>query len=369
MVATDLGSHQRKRSTPDVVAVDLFCGAGGKTYGLRRAGISVVAGVDNDPFCRFAYEHNNRPARFIQRDIAKISPDEVASWYPVSGTRVLIGCTPCQPFSSYSYRYAENDGRPKRDGRWGLLHKFRRLALSLRPEIITVENVPELALLDHSVYSTFVSGLGAAGYHVSSTIVKCADYGVPQTRERLVLLASLLGPIDLIPPTHPPGRHVTVRKAIGHLPPLTAGGAPPETDALHRSCRLSAVNLERIRSTPEGGSWRDWPERLRLKCHLKESGKTYPSVYGRMSWDKLAPTLTTQCYGLGNGRFGHPDQDRAISLREAALIQTFPKRYKFAPDSESITFKHVGRQIGNAVPARLGEVIGTSIVRHLTSLG
>jgi DNA (cytosine-5)-methyltransferase 1 len=228
-----------------------------------------------------------------------------------------------------------------------------------------VENVPQLALMKHEVYQAFIDNLSRLGYHVKSRIVKCADYGVPQTRERLVVLASRLGPIDLIPPTHAEGSYVTVRQAIGTMPHLTAGGPPPIADPLHRACRLSPLNLRRIRSTREGGGWQDWPENLRLACHQRDSGKTYPSVYGRMRWDALAPTLTTQCFGLGNGRFGHPDQDRAISLREAAMLQTFPLDYQFvAPDAE-VTFLHVGKHIGNAVPARLGEVIALSIRKHL----
>lgn len=350
-----------------IVAVDLFCGAGGKTHGFLREGLEVAVGVDIDPSCRFPYEHNNVPARFVQKSVADLTPDEVAEWYPAGCTRVLIGCAPCQPFSIYNYRYGAADRRKRssRDKRWGLLHAFRDLVNALRPEIVTVENVPELALMGHSVYQSFINNLTNIGYHVSSHVVKCADYGVPQTRERLVVLASRLGAIELIPPTHPKGYRVTVRQAIGGLPRITAGGPAPEADSLHRSSRLSPLNLRRIRATPEGGGWQDWPSRLRLECHRRDSGKTYPSVYGRMRWDDLAPTLTTQCFGLGNGRFGHPEQDRAISLREAAMLQTFPPHYQFVAKNQRITFKHIGKHIGNAVPVRLGEAIALSIKKHL----
>jgi DNA (cytosine-5)-methyltransferase 1 len=158
---------------------------------------------------------------------------------------------------------------------------------------------------------------------------------------------------------------VTVRKAIGRLKEITAGGAPPSRDPLHRACNLSTLNLRRIRATPAGGGWQDWPRSLQLDCHRRSSGKTFPSVYGRMEWDALAPTLTTQCYGLGNGRFGHPTQDRAISLREAALLQTFPRDYRFVSPEDDVTFKHVGRHIGNAVPVRIGEAIARSIKEHV----
>lgn len=342
----------------NVVAVDLFCGIGGLTHGLIQAGISVVAGVDTDPTCRFAYESNNRRTRFVQKSVTDISADELARWYPKGKVRILVGCAPCQPFSNYTNRYP-------RDERWSLLYSFRELVAGVRPDVVSMENVPELAQRNHKVYSDFVSSLKELGYFVESSVVRCADYGVPQRRSRLVLLASLRGPVSLIPPTHPKSRWLTVRHAIGYLPPIVAGGKPVSGDALHVASRLSAINLKRIRATPEGGGWKDWPRALRLACHLKESGSQYLSVYGRMSWDELAPTMTTQCYGLGNGRFGHPVQDRAISLREAALLQTFPPSYRFVPPDERVTFRHTGKHIGNSVPVALAKAIGVSIVRHL----
>ena len=357
---------KRGRPARRVVAVDLFCGAGGKTRGFLQAGLEVVAGVDIDPTCRFPYVANNAPAKFVQKSVSDLTCEEVARWYPKGAIRVLIGCTPCQPFSRYSYRYGAADKeRRSLDKRWGLLHAFRSLVDGLLPDIVTVENVPQMALMGHSVYAQFIENLHRLEYHVSSSIVRCADYGVPQTRERLVLLASRLGPIDLIAPTHPEGSHETVRGVIGHLPRISAGGPPPTDDALHRACSLSPLNLRRIRATPEGGGWHDWPAELRLDCHSRETGKTYPSVYGRMRWDGLAPTLTTQCFGLGNGRFGHPEQERAISLREAALLQTFPSDYRFVEKDGDFTFKHIGKHIGNAVPVRIGEVIALSIKEHL----
>lgn len=347
-----------------VAAVDLFCGAGGKTHGFIRAGIRVTAGVDIDPTCRYAYEANNPGADFINQSVDQLDPMLLASLFPPGSKRVLIGCAPCQPFSTYSYRYRA----ARRSPRWSLLQTFGELVHQIKPDIVTAENVPELALLNHGAYARFIADLRTLGYHITSRIVRCADYGVPQTRQRLVVMASLHGPIDLIPPTHTPATYVTVRRAIGMLPPIAAGGPPPVHDPLHRSSHLSTLNLQRIRATPEGGDWRDWPRRLRLACHEKESGKTYPSVYGRMRWEDLAPTITTQCYGLGNGRFGHPTQDRAMSLREAALLQTFPASYAFVEPGQAVTFKHTGRHIGNAVPVALGEAIARSITSHLRSV-
>jgi DNA (cytosine-5)-methyltransferase 1 len=158
-----------------------------------------------------------------------------------------------------------------------------------------------------------------------------------------------------------------VRGAIADLPPLHAG-EKDAIDPLHAACSLSRTNLARIRASQPGGTWRDWPIKLLAGCHKRSSGATYPSVYGRMEWDKPAPTITTLCYGYGNGRFGHPDQDRAISLREAATLQTFPRNYRFEPDGQRIRFSVVGRLIGNAVPVRLGEVIGQSLLCHLRNV-
>ena len=177
-----------------------------------------------------------------------------------------------------------------------------------------------------------------------------------------MLLASKVGHIELIPPTHTGKNYVNVTNAIAHLPAINAGEQHP-SDSLHRASGLSELNLARIRAAKPGGSWKDWDETLVAMCHKRKSGRGYASVYGRMAWDEPAPTITTQCYGFGNGRFGHPEQDRAISLREAALLQTFPPHYEFLePDeSEKCFTKTIGRWIGNAVPVELARAVAKSI--------
>ncbi len=179
-----------------------------------------------------------------------------------------------------------------------------------------------------------------------------------------MLIASKLGPVGA--PIQKAQRQ-TVRDEISQLEPIEAGEAS-STDRLHVCSRLSALNLRRIRASLPGGTWRDWPQDLRAKCHTRASGSTYPSVYGRMKWDDPAPTITTQCFGYGNGRFGHPEQDRAISLREAATLQTFPQSYEFVEPNEPVRFSVLGRLIGNAVPVRLGESIGRALIRHVDSV-
>ncbi len=334
-------------------AVDLFCGAGGMTHGFLQGGMRVVAGVDIDPSCRFPLEANNLGTRFVEQSIETLTAGELAGLYPRGVVRVLVGCAPCQPFSKYALR----DGP---DERWLLLYEFLRLVRGVRPEVVSMENVPELKTQAHPAYCDFVAGLEQLGYQVWDDVVRCADYGVPQARRRLVLIAGASGHgIQLVPATH--ARALTVRDAIGHLPPIEAGGGSPPYDVIHMASRLSPTNRERIRATPEGGSWRDWPASLRSPCHVRDSGRYYGSVYGRMTWDRPAPTITTQCHGYGNGRFGHPEQDRAISLREAALLQTFPPGYTFVAPGERPAFRQVGRHIGNAVPVALAKAIATSI--------
>ncbi|MBU2826943.1 DNA cytosine methyltransferase [Acidithiobacillus ferriphilus] len=341
-----------------VSCVDLFCGAGGLTHGFVLEGLPVVAGIDMDPACRFPYEANNN-ARFVEQDISKISVTELEALFGDTGLKILAGCAPCQPFSTYAQRY-ELDGK---DGKWGLLYHFARLAEGANPDVITMENVPSVA--KHGVFHDFVDTLRRLDYKVWFDVVDSSRYGVPQTRRRMVLLASKHGDIKMIEPTHVKPK--SVRQAIGRLRPLRAGEVAPK-DKLHVTATLSDKNLQRIKVSKPGGTWRDWPKHLVADCHRAESGRTYSGVYARMEWDKPAPTMTTQCYGFGNGRFGHPEQDRAISLREAAILQSFPLDYAFMPEDGEVSFKVLGRLIGNAVPVDLGRAIARSIKAHVASI-
>lgn len=335
--------------------MDLFCGAGGLTHGFVLEGLPVVAGIDLDPACRFPYEANNQ-ARFVEQDIGKVTAEELNNLFGDAELTVLAGCAPCQPFSTYAQRY-ETDGK---DGKWGLLYHFARLAKEANPDVITMENVPTVA--KHKVFHDFVTSLKELGYHVWFDVVDSSKFGVPQTRNRMVLLASKLGDIRMLPPSTIKPK--TVRQAISHLRVLKAGESAPR-DKLHATATLSEKNLMRIKASKPGGTWRDWPESLVADCHKAKSGKTYAGVYGRMEWDKPGPTMTTQCYGFGNGRFGHPEQDRAISLREAAILQSFPRTYHFIPAGGEVNFSALGRLIGNAVPVDLGRAIARSIKAHL----
>ncbi len=352
-----------------IEAVDLFCGVGGLSYGLKDAKIKVKAGFDIDDTCKFAYEKNNK-AKFMLKDIKEVHAQDIIDCYGVKKDnkgndiyRVLVGCAPCQPFSTHSQK---NKNRKSSD-KYGMLYEFSRVIRELynvgeTPIVVSMENVP--AIVNEDIFDEFVNDLKDMGYYVEYNIVYCPDYGIPQSRRRLVLLASKKGKIELISPTHAKEEYVTVKSVIGTLPELQSGGVDPD-DPLHRCSKLSEKNHLRIQHSRPGGSWRDWPEELILNCHKKDQGKTYGSVYGRMEWDKVGPTITTMFYILGTGRFGHPEQNRALSIREGALLQTFPLDYEFIQDNEVVISKHIARQIGNAVPVKLGEVIGKSIRIHL----
>jgi DNA (cytosine-5)-methyltransferase 1 len=343
--------------------IDLFCGIGGLSAGFRNEGFKVLAGVDSDASCKYAYETNVK-AKFIASDIASVTGDGLAKLYSKKKTRILVGCAPCQPFSIYTGRYRRESGVERVDERWQLLKEFARLIEAVRPDIISMENVPRVVL--HPVFGEFVKRLQDAGYFVTYQKVRADHYGVPQRRARLVLFASRYGQIDLVAPTHGE-QPLTVRDAIGSLPAIKAGETHP-ADRLHTARGVRATNLERLQATSEGGSWKDWSDDLRLECHKKDGGKTFRAVYGRMTWDEPAPVITTQCLGIGNGRFGHPEQDRAISIREAALLQSFPPTFDFIAPDTKVSGLHLARQIGNAVPVRLAEAVARSIRRHLDTV-
>ena len=264
--------------------VDLFCGVGGLTCGLKQAGLNVVAGFDNDKTCEFTYVTNNKTA-FHCRNIREVNGEEINACYADGTEKILVGCAPCQPFSTMSYKRFKDSSR-ELDEKYDLLSEFERLVKEVNPVIVSMENVPEIR--NSNVFKSFVAALHEQGYYTDGgQVVYCPDYGIPQNRHRFVLLASRLGEIHLLPPTHD-RKKVTIRSAIENLPKVAAGKTCP-TDHLHRAASLSPLNLQRIQASVPGGTWKDWPEELRCKCHRQDSGQTYTSVYGRMTWDKIGP--------------------------------------------------------------------------------
>lgn len=354
----------KDKNSISISAVDMFCGVGGLTYGLKQAGINVVAGLDVDETCKYAFEENNN-AKFISRDICKFTGAELSALYPDDSIKILVGCAPCQPFSAQTRK---NKNRSS-DARWSLLDDFGRLVENVNPHLIAFENVP--LIRKESIFTNFCNKLRSLYYYLHpELIVYCPDYGVPQKRRRLLLIASTWDKFELLPKTHSSSPEdgllplQTVKDAIGDLPEI-GDGEECEHDRLHRSRKLTDDNKKRIKQSKPGGTWKDWDEELRLPCHQKPSGQGYTTVYGRMTWNDPAPTITTQFLNLGSGRFGHPEQHRALSIREGALLQTFPKDYKFIKPNLPITTTKVGSYIGNAVPVELAKIIGKSILKHV----
>lgn len=329
--------------------------------------MDVVLGLDWDGDAERTFRLNFPEATFEAGDIRLVEErfvDELVAEqtpHPV----LFCGCAPCQPFTK------QNTTRPKpgEDDRVPLLLEFLRFIQRSLPDVVFVENVPGIQSVcpDSEPLRGFLRGLKDAGYlEPTCESVPLKRYGVPQGRRRFLLLASRHGQLGLPDETHGPGtanpKFATVRDWIGYLPEIGAGETHPRIPD-HRAARLSALNLRRIRATPEGGGNRDWKEvGLRLECHKGATG--YSDVYGRMWWDRPASGLTTRCISYSNGRFGHPEQDRAISVREAACLQTFPRDYQFAGSLNSRA-----RQIGNAVPVRLATVVGRHVKTHLAEAG
>lgn len=344
-----------------LVALDIFCGAGGVTRGLRRAGIRVAVGLDKDEDCRLTYTQNNPATKFLAEDVRKLSGRKLLS-HAASINKddflFLAACAPCQPFSPHNKNREDADDR-------AVLRHVERLVLEMRPDFLFIENVPGLQKVPgFSAFRRLTHRLRTLGYKTRFEVVDAAWYGVPQHRKRLVLTASLHGEAPWSDRSHGEAGSMpysTVREAISNYPPIKAGEEHP-TVPNHATGQLTKHNLQRMRATPpDGGSRSDWPSEFVLKCHKKHDG--HPDVYGRLRWDAPAPTLTTKCTSLSNGRYGHPEQDRGISAREAAALQSFEDSYMFYGG-----LKHITQLIGNAVPPLLAERFGAAFVAHTARL-
>jgi DNA (cytosine-5)-methyltransferase 1 len=328
-------------------AVDLFCGCGGVTEGLKRRNFKIVAAVDNDKDACATYQANHPKVRLYSVDIRQVDAQNIRSHdLNDQDLDLLVVCAPCQPFSS-------QNRSNKIDDRSDLIYEATRFAKVLKPAVIFFENVPGLATKKYKkILDKLTFDLEKLGYQVSQPIpIDAADYNVPQRRKRCVLLAVLNAEVpDLPKPVTPDGKRITVKHAIGDLCSLKSGEKDPN-DLLHHASEHLPIALERLKYIPKnGGSRFSLPENLVLECHKTHSG--HGDVYGRMKWEDVAPTLTTGCTDLTRGRFAHPEDDRAITLREAAILQSFPRHYKFKGNRVKIT-----TQIGNAVPVELIKAI------------
>ena len=335
--------------------VDLYSGCGGVTAAMKRLQFTVVAAVDNDPIAGKTYSKNNNDVHLYLEDISKVAPKNIRKYQLHNkNLDLLIVCSPCQPFSNQN----RNRGN---DNRANLVLQAVRFAKILNPKIIFFENVPGLIRSGISnVYADLNKNLKNIGYNLSETAtVDLANYGVPQRRLRCVLFAARDGySIELPAGTTPIPFRETVRMAIADLPELKSGDSDP-SDSLHFARNHQPIALKRMAHIEKNGGNRfSLPPELELDCHRGKKG--FPDVYGRMWWDRVAPTLTTGCTDVTRGRYMHPVQNRAISLREAARLQTFPDEYIFEGNASQIA-----TQIGNAVPPKFIEAVAPTIRQAL----
>jgi len=402
------GRRQRLRGgRPDFLAVDFFCGAGGTTRGLIDAGGYVIAGIDKDPRCERTYVENNRNkcvdlvARFLNYDVFPRTGnypagdqrqlmnelDELIPYYrgKEKGVPLLFAiCAPCQPFTRLARKQMSDDRLERRARDMNLLREACRFVRRYRPELVLSENVAGIDDPKYGgVWEGFRKTLEREGYATGSKVVCASRFGVPQFRKRSILMAvrrELVRPERfadflekelLVPEGDPNAAMVSVAQAIGHLPPISAGAVHPRVPN-HRTRALSEINFRRLVAAKPGktNAYMDAAEHkdLALRCRQRVNRKLrqqcFSDVYTRMAPDRPAPTITTKCHSISNGRFGHYDarQVRALSLREAAILQSFPDDYVFYPDDE---IEPVARMIGNAVPPKLAGFYASYLVRSV----
>lgn len=340
-------------------AVDLFCGAGGLTVGLKKAGFHVLAGVERNPVAAETYKLNNRKARIYQEDIRELCPERVMKDLGIErgALDLLAGCPPCQGFSSHRTR---NKTASIDDERNDLVFEFIRYVEVMLPKTVMLENVPALAK-DWRIQELKIR-LQDLGYQVDEAFAQvkdAADYGVPQRRKRLLVKASRFG---AIPDARPAKNRKTVREAISGLLPPGISEDPLHDFPTSRSQKVQNI----IALVPKnGGSRADIPKKYWLDCHLRRPD-SYHDVYGRMAWMDVAPTITGGCTNPSKGRFIHPEEDRAITLREAALLQTFPLHYKFSTSGGKDA---VALMIGNALPPEFIRRQAVQFKAHLQGVG
>lgn len=341
----------------NIKAIDFFSGAGGMTYGLRQAGINVLAGVDNDPSCKETFEKNNPGSVYLCKDVSAYSPKELQKDLKIARNddeMIFVGCAPCQ-FWSIIRTTKEKSKKTK-----NLIINFQEFVEYFMPGYVVVENVPGISSKKDSPMGSFIDFLNENGYDVKHDIIDMSWFGIPQMRKRFTLIASRVGNSAL--PKKRKKRKL-LKECIGEkhgFAKIDAGHKDPTT-FLHTCAGLSQKNIERLKLTPQNGGGRESWQKIKkynLNCYKKKENQ-FIDNYGRMSWEKPSPTITTKFSSISNGRFAHPDENRAISLREGATIQTFPKKFQFIGSSIS----EIAKMIGNAVPPEFAKQIGNVIIK------
>ena len=349
-------------------AIDVFAGGGGLTVGLKRAGFDVVAAVELEQQAFSTYTANHPEVHALHQDVRTVAGSDLSNLCSGEIVDLLAGCPPCQGFTSLTAKYKTED--PRND----LVLEMSRLAEEICPRAIMMENVPGLANKGSTLYEGLKRRLRRMGYCLTEGILEAADYGVPQFRRRLVLLGGLGFEIGLPKPTHARVQRdgllpwKTVNDAIGHMSePVTlddarkSGGV--ERSSWHVVRTLSPENTKRIQAARAGASWTTIPESLRPECH-RNGYRGFSNVYGRMEWDSPSPTITGGCTTLSKGRFGHPVANRTISVREAALLQTFPEEYLF----DTPYMEYVCNVIGNALPCDFAAAVSKQCSSQLAEV-
>lgn len=349
------------KKTNTLKAIDFFCGSGGMTSGFKRAGIEVLAGIDIEKACEETYIENNKPAKFLCEDIKKMTAERLIQETGIERedeSLIFIGCSPCQYWSIIS------TNKTKAEETKNLLLDFQRFVEEFKPGYVVLENVPGITTRKESPLQSFLKFLDENDYKYDQSVVNVSHYGVPQTRKRYILIASrVLGKQEIkIPEPDTKEKPPTVGEFIIDDPAFYKidQGYKDSTDFNHTVAGLHQINIERLKLTKEGGgneSWRNDPY-LKINAHEKSNG--FKDVYGRMHRDKVGPTITTKFFSISNGRFGHPTQLRAISIREGATLQTFDKTYVFKGKSIAAN----ARMIGNAVPPALAERLAKAIIKN-----
>lgn len=345
----------------NIKAVDFFCSGGGMSSGMQKAGINILAGIDFDSSCKETYEANIKGAEFIHADVFDLKVEELQELLSLKkndNNLLLIGCSPCQ-FWSIIRSSKEKSSKSK-----DLLKEFRRFVEYFNPGYVVVENVPGILRHKHeSGLGEFIDDLEANGYKVHFDIHEVSDYGVPQHRRRFTLIANRVSDVKL-EPIKKEGKKLTVRDVLGveHGFPKVEAGHRDKTPFIHTVAGLKEINVQRLEQTEKNGGTRlsYFNSDLAINCH-KHDNLNFKDSYGRMFWDRPSPTITTKFFSISNGRFAHPDENRAISLREGATLQSFPKDYIF---KSTRSVAKTARMIGNAVPPKYAEAIGKAIINN-----